>query len=680
MLRLLFMVLLLIAPDIALAQGSVAPVIAGDSRAGLQGHMEALYDPTGDLTLADILAGRAGQAFELVPESYGRGLGNTGAAWIRFTLEIKENNNSGIPAHIMMFNPPGMDRISIYIANSPAASRPDDFQRFDMGASLPYAARPLPAPSFLVPLPQEPGKRLVFVRVQNRASLLLHGSVETPQSLRKYELFNWLFSGGYLSACLIVAGINFAFWYWLRERYYLFYAAFTLSLATITIWKTGLLPVLFPNSAHEFHLQFLAFANGMSLFWGLAFAADFLPFKHRAPLAWWLTWGIALTGLAQIIIGAIGLWDKLFAPLAVLGVVMAIIPLIAAIRLARQGNNRSRIYLLSFTPSNLGVFVVVARNLNWLPTNALVDHALQIGGVLHLIIMTVALASRINRSERAKHQAEREALIAAQSSERRANEIAEERTRDLNRAKADLEDALKTERRVSREQMQFIDTVSHEYRTPVAVLRGNLDLLKIAQKKADPVPAAPLKRMHEAIIRLTEIIEVSLQRDRLSGDPIELSPLPLDARQLVDEAVQIARSAYPGHEVNLVQRSGSGDLIIPADAPLLKTALINLVENALKYSPDNAPVEITLALSEADMVSITIADHGIGIQPKDQPFIFDKYYRAANATGRSGAGVGLYLVRVIVTAHGGNVMVASSPQGSQFTVTLPLAQTTNGAT
>ncbi|MEJ2030642.1 MAG: ATP-binding protein, partial [Maritimibacter sp.] len=204
--------------------------------------------------------------------------------------------------------------------------------------------------------------------------------------------------------------------------------------------------------------------------------------------------------------------------------------------------------------------------------------------------------------------------------------------------------------------------------------------LKIAQKKADPVPAAPLKRMHEAIIRLTEIIEVSLQRDRLSGDRIELSPLPLDARQLVDEAVQIARSAYPGREVNLVQRSGSGDLIIPADAPLLKTALINLVENALKYSPDNAPVEITLALSEADMVSITIADHGIGIQPKDRPFIFDKYYRAANATGRSGAGVGLYLVRVIVTAHGGNVMVASSPQGSQFTVTLPLAQTTNGAT
>lgn len=666
--------LVLAVPGAANAQGprEAEPVPSHFVRHDLAGHLEAIYDPSGALSLDDVAFGEAAKSFAPVAGNYNKGFGMPGAAWIRFVLAGRPDGEQDAQEHFLMLDPPFLDRLDVYVASTARPGGPADFETFRMGVSIPDAKRNLALPCFVVPLAPGDAPRLVLVRVQNRTTLSLRGSVVTTQSLLWLSLSNWLLLGGYLSACLIAAGINVAFWYWLRERYYFLYAGFSLSLGAMAIWRAALLPLLVPDLAYRIHIPFLGLATGLATMFAYGFAATFLPLRERAPFSWRLLLGIAATGPVLVLISFVDLWGKLSLSIILLDLLVAIVPLIAVIRLAWQGNNPARIYLLSFTPMNIGIAIVIARNFGWLPSNVLVDHALQIGAALHLLAMTVSLGSRINKSERQRREAEHDALVAAQSAERRATEIAAERTRDLELAKAELEDSLDTERRVSREQMQFIDTVSHEYRTPVAILRANLDLLKIARDKNNPVPANPLARMNDAIRRLVEVVDVSFHRDRVAGEKVKLALAVIDPRQLVDDAIQIACSAHPGRTVTVSQHPEHAAFAISADAPLLKTALINLVENALKYSPAESAVKVDLMSADGDRLCIRIADKGSGIPERDLPFVFDKYYRASNTMAQAGAGIGLHLVRTIVTAHGGDISLASSENGTTATISLPL--------
>lgn len=672
--RILFLMLLLVAPGAADAQGSgaVETVPPQLVRHDLSGHMEAIYDPTGALSLEDVAFGQAAQSFAPVAGNYNKGFGMPGAAWIRFVLAGQPDGATATQEHFLVLDPPFLDRLDVHLARTARPAGPADFETFSMGASLPDAERDFALPGFVVPLEPSDQSRLVLIRIQNRTTLSLRGSVETTQSLLWLSLSNWLYLGGYFSACIIAAGINFAFWYWLRERYYFLYAGFSLSLCAMAFWRAGLMPLLLPGLAHQIHIPFLGLATGLATIFAYGFAAAFVPFRKLAPFSWRLTLGIAATGPVLVAIAFLDLWDEFSSSIIIVDLLLAIVPLIAVIRLAWQGNKPARIYLLSFTPMNIGLAVVIARNLGWVPSNVLVDHAFQIGAALHLLVMTVSLGSRINRSERQRRRAERDALVAARSAERRATEIAAERTRDLEQAKAELEDSLESERRVSREQMQFIDTVSHEYRTPVAILRANLDVLKFARARNAEIPANPLERINDAILRLVEIVDISFHRDRVAGKNVDLALAVLDPRPLIDDAIQIACSAHPGRTVAVNRHSEPASFAISADAPLMKTAFINVIENALKYSPADSAVEIDLSSHKGDTLSVRVIDEGIGIPDRDLPFVFDKYYRAANTMARAGAGIGLHLVRTIVTAHGGDVSLASSRRGTTATISLPL--------
>ncbi|QYO77641.1 sensor histidine kinase [Devosia salina] len=645
----------------------------------LAGHLEALYDPTGALTLDDVAFGEEAKEFAPVAADYNKGFGKPGAAWVRFDLAAGQDLAETGEAFFLVLDPPFLDRLDVYVANAARPVDPTDFKAFEMGAVRGDAARDFALPSFVVPFKPAAEPRSVLIRLENRTTLSLRGSVESTKSLFWLSLSNWLYLGGYFSACLIAAGINFAFWYWLRERYYLLYAGFSLSLGAMAFWRAGLPSLLLPGLAQHVHIPFLGLATGMATFFAYGFAATFVPYRRVAPFAWRLTWAIAATGLLLIALAFFDLWDEFSSQIIVADLTLAVLPLFVVFRLALGGNLSARIYLWSFMPMNIGIAVLLARNFGWLPSNILVDHGLQIGAALHLLTMTVSLGSRINRSERERRKAEQNALLAAQSAEKRANEIAAARTRELEQATVELEGALETERRVSREQMQFIDTVSHEYRTPVAILRANLDVLHFAQANESPVPASPLKRMNEAIQRLVEIVDVSFQRFRVAGEKLAPTLVELDARQLVDDAIKVACGAHQDRTVTVRQHPETENFTLLADAPLLKTALSNLVENALKYSPAVSIVEIDLTSAGEDKLSIKVIDEGIGIPDRDLPFVFDKYYRAANTMTRAGAGLGLHLVRSIVTAHGGDIALASSGGGTIATMTLPLIQRENGA-
>jgi signal transduction histidine kinase len=164
-------------------------------------------------------------------------------------------------------------------------------------------------------------------------------------------------------------------------------------------------------------------------------------------------------------------------------------------------------------------------------------------------------------------------------------------------------------------------------------------------------------------------MEVALARVRMEElrPGAKLSPMLL--APLMREALEVTRGMQPERRFETAMEEG--DWQVCGDDLLLKTAILNLLENACKYSPPDTPIEVALDGKDEKAV-IRIRDHGQGIPESQLEKVFDKYYRGAGSSGSSGAGVGLHLVRRIIEQHRGSVSLAGEESGTTATVILPL--------
>ncbi|HKW91767.1 MAG TPA: ATP-binding protein [Methylomirabilota bacterium] len=235
----------------------------------------------------------------------------------------------------------------------------------------------------------------------------------------------------------------------------------------------------------------------------------------------------------------------------------------------------------------------------------------------------------------------------------------------LNGMLARLEQAFTQTRR-------FAADAAHELRTPLTVLRGSIEVaLRSERSPAEyrRVLASSLEEV-ERLIRLAEDL-LLLSRSVAGPDdlraPVELEALLLD---VLDVGARLGQSAQVSVRINDVSPA-----TIHGDGSALRRAVLNVVENAVKYTPPGGKAELALFLDEG-AAAITVADTGIGIDPADAERIFDPFVRLDAARGREtgGTGLGLAIARSIVVAHGGTVTVESRPgAGSRFTIRLPLA-------
>ena len=215
-------------------------------------------------------------------------------------------------------------------------------------------------------------------------------------------------------------------------------------------------------------------------------------------------------------------------------------------------------------------------------------------------------------------------------------------------------------------RQRFLADVSHELRTPLTTIRGNVDLMR----RMGVLETDTLDVVQDELRRMTRLVDdlLLLARADTGALPIQRVPVELD-NVFLDVYRQIQSIEQPVAitimEVDQVTIIGDGDR--------LKQLLINLVDNAIKYTPSGG--EVLLSLSKSDSVAeIVVRDNGLGIPSEDLPYIFDRFYRVDKARSRKmgGSGLGLSIVRWIVEAHGGDIRVESQMgQGSAFIVTLP---------
>jgi signal transduction histidine kinase len=233
--------------------------------------------------------------------------------------------------------------------------------------------------------------------------------------------------------------------------------------------------------------------------------------------------------------------------------------------------------------------------------------------------------------------------------------------------------ALNRLRELDRLKDEFIAVVSHELRTPLASVYGaamTLERADLDESRRD----AMLGIVYRESARLARLVDQVLWASRLGSTGDETKIEPLDAEQLTREVVDSARAHLPpGHSLTL---SSTGPIPrVAGDGEKVKQVLFNLVENAVKYSPDGGQIEVELAATNGTL-RFTVRDEGLGIPAAEQRRVFDKFHRLDPnlRRGVGGTGLGLYICSELVKHMNGRIWVHSTEgQGSTFTFELPRA-------
>jgi signal transduction histidine kinase len=229
-------------------------------------------------------------------------------------------------------------------------------------------------------------------------------------------------------------------------------------------------------------------------------------------------------------------------------------------------------------------------------------------------------------------------------------------------------------RELEKIKSDFLNLASHELRGPLSLLRGYLSRLSEGSLgELPPKVRGLLPVMNAKAAQMAFLVTQMLESARLEDSQLQLKLEPVDMRGLVRQAVDTMGSLTAPGQSLLLEDPGR-EILIVADAGRVETIAVNLLDNALKYSPAGGAVRVQVS-SDASSTMLRVKDTGIGIAAEDFPKLFTRFGRLVTAENSHipGTGLGLYLSRKIARRHGGDITVKSAPgEGSEFTVTLPL--------
>jgi signal transduction histidine kinase len=234
------------------------------------------------------------------------------------------------------------------------------------------------------------------------------------------------------------------------------------------------------------------------------------------------------------------------------------------------------------------------------------------------------------------------------------------------------------ESEAERMRTALVSTVSHELRSPLTAIKGYTDTLLDSGPWDTDTEREFLEIIRVSTEKLSLLVDNLLDAAKMEAGVLTLEREPIRVERIVEQVVAQRRRLAPHHPLTT---EIDADLPMAEADPLrVEQVITNLVENAIKYSPDGGPV--TVRVRGGEMITVSVSDHGVGITPEQAEHLFERFYRVDSSLARTtkGVGLGLFICRSLVEAHGGRIWVESTPgQGSTFSFTLPtLASTERG--
>ncbi|MRW84385.1 PAS domain S-box protein [Pseudoduganella sp. FT26W] len=229
---------------------------------------------------------------------------------------------------------------------------------------------------------------------------------------------------------------------------------------------------------------------------------------------------------------------------------------------------------------------------------------------------------------------------------------------------------LSARRELAAQQKKFASMLSHEFRTPLSTIDGAVQRLEMTGAHHDEGTRKRYRKIQTAVDRMLAMLDEYLSPERMASIGRERQPNEINPATLLETAAEQARQ----RRKTVTVRSIGLPQWMRCDPAGMRLCLEMLLDNAIKYTDDNIPIELVGRIAAEGGVELLVRDHGAGIPEAELPHVFDKAFRGSNAAGVAGSGLGLYMARSIVDVHGGTVTARNvSESGTEFRIWLPIA-------
>ena len=542
------------------------------------------------------------------------------------------------------------------------------------GSAAPLESRPMFHRFYAFPLDVDTEPQYVYVRVASQYALTVPLQAWTPEAftrhLQRVSLVQYLYYGGLLA----LLAYNLFLFISLNDVRFLFYSLYALAFGIGMFAGNGYGRLFLWPGEPAFDENALPLFLCIAAVFAVAFTRSFLQTRQLSAWMDRALAGIGLVFLAALLFFVADLWWPMptqWMHQVVLVTALAMCPLVlaASVKALRRGDKGARFFLLAWGVLWAGAAMAAARQFGWLPSNGFTLYALQIASALEMLLLSLALADMVHAERQRREESQALALQAhtrmlevLRTSETRLELSVKERTLRLAAA-------LANEKSMRAQYVRFGSVISHEFRNPLGIIRAQVTLARKEQQKGVLQLDKRLDVLESATQRLQALFDKWLQSDRLTqgGEPVNGQDLAI--APLLQRWLDAHRYLLAGHRV---QWSTDPHVThVWADEQLLEIAVVNLLENACKYSEPGTEVSVQVC-RRPGFVGIAVADQGCGIAPEHQERVFQEFYRVAPEGSATGMGLGLSIVQRIAAAHGGSLSLDSTPgQGSRFCLWLP---------
>ena len=621
-------------------------------------HLEIFEDVNGGHTIDTIINSNLDNLFVQSDDNVPNFGFSSSAYWVRF--EVKNVSNADTK-WLLRVAYPLLDKIDFFEQNNIG-----EYSKRSTGDYLPFSSREIKNRTFLFHLSLFPGEtKVYYLRFETQSTMQFPLTIESMNTFIRVDHEEQYAFGIYYGIMLVMTLYNLFLFLGVRDRIYLYYVLYVVFYSFMQMTINGLAyEYLWPNSPHWASVALVFFVGfvGISV---LSFSQTLLKTKKNLPrfhkaLTMFKWVGVILVIMSQLFRYEISV--KFCVAYAVF--IPPFLMWIGILSL-RQGHYVARYFLLAWVFLLCGMSTFALKAAGFLPSMFITEYGVQIGSALEVLLLSIALADRINREKKEKIIAQKEAMDAQQEL-LNANE----------KAFLAQKEALDNLTKMDKLKDEFLANTSHELRTPLNGIIGIIDsLIDGVTGKLSSDTLNNLRMVVQSAKRLSNLVNDILDFSKMKNKDLVLNLKPVDIRSIAQFVISMSQTLKGEKDLDLVFDISEDVPMVSADEDRLEQILQNLLGNSIKFT-HTGEIRLSAFVREYNLV-VVLSDTGIGIPKDKQKSVFDSFEQVDGSTAREygGTGLGLSVTKKLVELHNGSIWLESEEGvGSTFFFTLPISE------